>query len=214
MIRSLLLAILVAATSCAAEPSRQNETDARVIPLEEVWAYGMPGTRVLTDALNDEGYISEEGPLLRDIRRYLTGGHRPEVAPTGFAISGSGIGALEEVHRIFASNEDSDELEQPSLCTGQSISLVFFSYSLGSNVHIESVSRNDNAFQIKCRFVSHESTNATQHIALIPVGELQAGEYSVDIEVIPSSKEAANRDRVTAKRFVCRSFTFTVDGTD
>ena len=36
MVRSLFLAVLVAAPSYAAEPSQENVTDARVTPLEEV----------------------------------------------------------------------------------------------------------------------------------------------------------------------------------
>ena len=36
MLRSLFLAVLLAAPSIAAEPSQENVTDARVIPLEEV----------------------------------------------------------------------------------------------------------------------------------------------------------------------------------
>lgn len=184
---------------------------AEEIPLKEVWAYNMPGTREMTDAMRDDGYISEEGPLLREIRRRLKRNPDKKTANPAFVVEGTGMEAMKAVHAILTT----DEAPQESVTTTGNISVVFFSYDFGSYVQLERIEREANTIRIMYRFVPHDSRELTQHLAIIPLGKLNAGAYNVVVEQVPIDKKQAKQGyqdipAKQASKFVSGSFAFEV----
>lgn len=184
---------------------------AEEIPLKEVWAYKMPGTREMTDAMREDGYVSEEGPLLLEIRRQLKRDPDKRTAVPAFVVEGTGMGAMKAAHDIFTT----DVSPKDSLPEGSDVAAVFFSYEFGSYVQIERVVREGNEIRIVYRFVPHESMETTQHFAIIPLGKLHAGAYNVVVEQAPIDRKFSEQGfqpipAKQAKGIVSRSFKFEV----
>ena len=162
-----LLAMVLAYSVTTAEPV--------TIPLKDIWAYGMPGTRSVGRL--DSGKAGVE--LVVPLRKAIKDRWRNDF---GFAVPGEGLEALRQFHRIKATNGKTVPLTE-----GMPNSLVFFTDFSASYVHISRVERQGNAFTIFYQFVPHETREMTQHFALIPVGILSAGKYTVRIERLPIS---------------------------
>lgn len=163
----LLLAIVVGSPALGEE--------VKEIPLEEVWAYKMPGTRQLTDAEKGEGFVSKEGPVLREIRQALKC-QRERVAGPAFLVQGSGRNTLPKVLEVLRGYLTEEEPSEPkAIKSGEEVTLVFFAYRSGSYFHLEKVEIEGNAIKVRYRFVRHITLDLSEHIALIPLGKLEPG---------------------------------------
>jgi len=195
-----------------------------VIPLDQIWAYRMPGTRPMNASLGRGVYVAAEGPMLGEIRRALVqepvkGTSRPiqwKDAKPGFAVLGTGMDALRESHAVLVEKQE----PRKSFPVDTEITLVFFSYDAGSYVHFHRVDRLDNVVEIRYQFVPHYSSDASEHFALIPLGKLPAGKQRVNVIQSPLQQKHVDKFGVQplrpewGRRIVCKSFSFSVTDQD
>lgn len=198
----LLVWLLIAGVSSADSP-------VETIPLDEIWAWQMPGTRPIDNLLNRDDSNSSDAKLVRDIRRVLA--DRPQIPRRAFAVCGAGLEALRNAHAVFAGTKPSS-----SFPVGSDISIVFFSYQAGTYVHLIEIERRDDVISVGYRFVPHRTTELTSHFALIPLSDLEVGQYSV--KIIRASDDAdakySSQNETLEKMIVCRPFNFSIDSTE
>jgi len=175
--RTLITFVLIASTVSAEE-----------VPLKEVWAAHMPGTRDLRELEpRTEGDEREFGPLTHTIIRTMMGGRgerawgRPDAGP-GFPVQGTGIAAL---HRVYDVIVDDVGLRPETVPAGE-VSIVFF--SRGIPCRLEKIEREGNVITLSYRLHARRTASLTCHLALIPLGELSPGKYSVKTVQLPIAK--------------------------
>lgn len=209
MNRSLLICaclILSAGYALASEPKTVT------IPLDQIWAWEMPGTRDIGQLEPNKPAKVECGPLVGEIRQALSASRVRGTEPrAGFAVVGTGLDALREAHAVLV------EKKQPrdSFPVGSEITVVFFSYQAGSYVHLRHVEQRGNVVEIEYRFVPHETCEVTEHLALVPLGKLPVGDVSVRIVLSPIGEPSLGPDFLReciewGRRVVCRPFSFSV----
>src|SRR6266576_3264860 len=96
-----LLLLIVAIIFVAA--AKADESKPVTIPLKDIWAHRMPGTKDVAelepDAAGNIPKSDRDRPLTLEIRRALDAHHgEPQEA---FAVLGSGRNALEEAHAVL-----------------------------------------------------------------------------------------------------------------
>lgn len=178
---------------------------AEEIPLSEIWAMDMPGTKALNRNMRAGKFVSEEGPLLEEIRW-----DKPSTRE-GFAVVGTGMKALQNAYKVLVKNERPKNL----FTTGKELSIVFFTGSLTQYIYLHDVKRNGNQIVVRYKLVPHQTLNMSKHLALIPLCDLQAGKYNVTIERLPLEdryvKVGWKDPPAGAEGLVSKSFSFTVE---
>jgi hypothetical protein len=194
-------------------PAPLRSEEMHKIPLDKIWAWQMPGTLDVATLEKDKPPSFAYGPLVRDILRVL--GDAPEEgkpAREAFAVQGTGLDALREAHAVLVQKKK----PQNTFPAGSEISVVFFSYSSGSYVHLEKVQRRDNVIEIRYRFVPHKTAELTEHIAIAPLGPSPAGEFQVAVIQSPMDERFVKGgfrpvDPAVARQLVSGSFRFSVE---
>ncbi|RIK61693.1 MAG: hypothetical protein DCC65_18570 [Planctomycetota bacterium] len=182
------LVVAVAGTSAAAEE----------IPLKEIWAFKMPNTKDILELDVDRE------PLVHALLAQIRDTWNQE---KGMVVPGEGRDALENVYRIRVNRE-----KRSQVSPDEPLSLVFFTNATGHAVEIQQVERKGNHFTIRYRFVPRMQADSPQYIALIPIGPVGVGKYSVEIDPLPLEKKY--RDLGLSEpgerqiNNVCDSFTF------
>lgn len=159
------------------------------IPLKSIWAYEMPGTQDITT-------LEEKSTEMIDaIRRALGPPTLNKPGPTkmpnprsGFAVKGVGRDALRQAYAVLVK----EQKEQTSFAAGSDISVVFFSLQGGRYVHLDKVLQQGTTYTIYFKLVPHETANATEHFAIIPLPNLKPGSYEVKTELVPLDKKYLN----------------------
>ena len=194
-------------------PAPELSKDAVVTPLNQIWALDMPGTMPMNEDQKLGKHISEEGPLLKEIRwHFHMLRRRPEskIPEAGFVVNGMRMEAMRKAHAVLAKNEQI----QNSFAEGEELSLVFYNYPSTWYVYVHDVVRQGNEIRIRYKFVPHESTKVTNHFALIPLKNLTEGEYQVTIEQLPLEQryveEGWKPQPPRPDRLVCESFKFSI----
>ncbi len=183
------------------------------IPLDQVWAWRMPGTQPMEVGKRAGKYVSEEGPLLDNIRDYLGSKIPLESRPfrSGFVVYGISMEALRNAHAVLIGNEHPQETFLP----GEALSLVFFSFSSTSYVQLQTVELVENRIVAHYQFAPHQTLELTKHFALIPLMNLKPGKYQVDFVRLPLAEsfvKAGWKPRPkNAEKLVCNSFEFTIE---
>jgi hypothetical protein len=187
------------------ETSKESTT---LIPLKEIWAYRMPGTKDATKLGNvrtPKGAWSN--PTINELSR-LFGARlsKREKAGPAFVVEGVGEAALKN---MGAGLKSEPEKYVPS---GKEISLVFYTHLSSYYVRIDAVERTAKKFVVPCQLVTHSTYNMTFHFALIPLGKLQPGEYTIEIEHLPTIDKLGGRVEIERDLswIVCGSSTFHV----
>lgn len=176
----LFLAAVAFLSFDAAPPLTADETPAKrvEIPLSEVWALRMPGTRDLRELVPDDAAIES-------VRRRLQFDPRKKQASRGFAVSGTAIEAFQKARAIL----EGCEKPKARFPKNTEIAVVFFSYESPLYVHLDKVEREREAVRIGYRFVPHQSKETTHHFAIIPLGKLPPGRYGVRVKPQPMEKK-------------------------
>jgi len=149
------VAVLVSSTALAEE-----------IALKSIYARNIPGTIALDEGIREDSRSTEQGILVGEINqslRYLPDGKKPRSA---FAVVGTGDKALKEAHAVLFGKGPPKQ----TLPADSNLSVVFFSYEVGSYVHLVKAFRNKNDISVQYLFVPHETKEMTHHFALIPIG--------------------------------------------
>jgi hypothetical protein len=180
----------------------------RIIPLKEIWAYKMPGTRNLEEF--EEYKLAK---LIDGIRKSLSADSKHKMKlKTGFAVQGERVEALRAAHEVLVNGGSLS----PRLSHRREISVVFFSQQSGYYVRLHEVVRHGRSIEIRYRIIPHKSLELTEHFALIPLGILPPGGFQVNIEQTPleeNHKEPGSRPvkLELAQSLVCKSFSFVVE---
>jgi hypothetical protein len=93
------LVIGLSATDVARAEDNQNEVE-QFIPLEEIWAYKMPGTRAIAEVAIPAD-IRHLGSVVESWFRRAERLKFKDVARRGFAVSGRGIAAMRAALAVF-----------------------------------------------------------------------------------------------------------------
>ena len=119
--------------------------------------------------------------LLSQIRNHLQYNKPSKSASQAFAVEGTGRTARREAAAVMLGKKK----PQDSFPANRDLSVIFFSDLFGSYVHLAKVEQQRGRVVICYRFVPHESSQLTTHIALVPLGKLSPGEVKVDIKRLP-----------------------------
>jgi len=211
----------------AGEKQTADDKESVEIPLSEIWAYNMPGTRDVQDlepevkaaierlkTLPREEMEKQFRRLLEDslvwqIRKPLH--QRSKQAVSGFAVSSPEPELLQAVRDVLTGKEKRTD----SFAAGSDITVVFFSRLSGTLVHIDHVERRGNTVEIQYRVVPHLDLYLSEHFALIPLGKLPSGFYQVKVVQGPMEQKYLDYGYkqgtpAQAAKFVSQSFTFEV----
>lgn len=179
------------------------------IPLDTIWARAMPGTRDINEleksvAKQGETPVNDIGGTLRFLGKGKTTGK-------GFAVSGTEKEALKNASAVLVDKKQPRQIF-PST---DNIWLVFYSHSFGQYVHLVNVERRDRTIKIEYRLVPHATKQLTAHFALIPLGRIPTGKYSVEIVRLPLEQKYVDQgfksvDSQWNNRVVCQPFAFEV----
>ncbi len=194
-------------------PELKLSDDAVVIPLSEVWGWRIPGTKPMSAGQRGGEYTAEEGPLLEEIRKRLSGlpgvGEEKK-AEAGFIVAGTGMEAMKKAHAILMGKED----RRNDFEVDQELSLVFFTYRSTSYIHLHDIVIEDHTIRVRFKFIPHRSREVTNHFALIPISGLKGGKYEVLVERLPLEQKyvkAGVPPRPTSSNnLVSSSFSFSV----
>lgn len=222
-IRAFAFALLLVTTAAAEPPKKQP--DAVTIPLDQIWAYDMPGTRDIRElepnvsgkriaALSAE---ERDRRFNQSLVNQVASGLdylaplKNKLAGSAFAVTDTGLSALRQAHAVLVDNTTPRHL----FGSADEISIVFFSHSFGSYVRIEQVQQHGNTFDIQYRFESHLTRDMSRHFALIPIGRLPLGTYRVKLVQLPIVGEGVvGEDRLVSadkvRHIICQSFSFSV----
>ena len=181
----------------------------KIIPLDQIWAYGMPGTRDILTLDPDRVPQRPLGMRVGGPQSFISR-EGEKIAGPGFAVLGKGMEAWLSTHVELAEGQK----PQDSFPLGSELSVVFFSHGFGQYVHIHRVERHGNVITIRYRFVPHRTKNFSSHFALIPVNGLQLGKVQVNIIRSPmDQKYVGSWKPISAeweRRVVCKSFSFLI----
>ncbi len=206
-----------------AETTAQDEE--HVIPLKDIWAFQMPGTRDVHDLepdkfgpriskLSSAEQLKVTGKsLTSQIATHLDYNKPGQSALQAFAVSGIGADALREAAAVLSGKKKPQTLFLPN----SDLSIVFFSHPFSYYVHLDKVEQQPGRVVISYRFVPHDTKEITRHFALIPIRKLPPGKVKVDIKRLPMSKSLPDTGfKELPSSFdaqvVAQSFLFTVKG--
>ena len=191
--------------------------DSTTIPLDQIWAYQMPGTCKIEELDNVPRKIPGNGLLgtifksqvLRDDKLRFKDMARP-----GFAVAGSGRAALKAAHDVFVENKKPDETFSPD----EEVTIVFFSEPVSRyRVEIQQVKRNENEIEIRYETQGSLSGGDFENLALIPLSKLPAGKYHVESLQLPRERSDTETkfglkplDEAWSRNWLCQPFSFTV----
>jgi hypothetical protein len=169
-----MLAIIFVGSASALADEKPVE-----IPLREVWALDMPGTRNIHDL---EGKTDGDNSLMAVIGRALQARNERKVGKA-FAVQGSGLTALKAAFAVITKQRPS------ARSLSGEVSVVFFTHESPYYVHLAKVTREGKGIRVEYEIVPHQTKELTIHFALIPLGELPSGDYNVDIVAKPMAKK-------------------------
>ena len=219
MFRFSIIVSLVFFSIPFAQASGESPSDkTKIIPLDKIWAYEMPGTRDIK-ALSKNVPADELDMRLMNAVLELSY-HRAErmkfkdVARPGFAVSGSRRSAL---HAAFAVFIDWGARRE-EFSSGDEITIVFFSDPISRYlVQLQQVEREDNEIEILYQLKPGIGGRNYSNFALIPLGKLRVGEYRVEMrqlrrELNPIETKMGFKplDEEWSRNFLCKPFSFVV----
>jgi hypothetical protein len=239
-VRYSKLVVFCVLTLCAGRLPAQESPEVE-IPLESVWALDMPGTRDVfgIDLMNFaernspgwgfEEFRSERESSIGSIRTSLASWPAGKEALPGFVVGRkTDYGALRSVGmalsrglkasypRAMLAREITERLFGTySFPSGSESTLVFFTHPSSYYVRLDRVTRRGNTFTVHYKAEPHYTAESTVHFALIPMGQLPAGEYQVRYEQVAMERKYLDRGFIPFSpqqqaRLICRNFNFVV----
>ena len=151
------------------------------IPLDQIWAYDMPGTRGVggLDAAKEPTGVTSQ-PIVNQIVTFLASRHAKEGENVGpaFIVRGTGRKALDNAKTVLTGTVKPESI----FPSETDLTLFFYSVIGAPYVHIASVEKSEHMITVKYRFVLHNTRDDSLHFALIPLGQLREGKYEIKIE--------------------------------
>lgn len=189
-----LLVLLVILLCCSV--MGESEGPLVEIPLDQIWALDMPGTKNAQKLAADDS---------AKIRRVLVNraAERVKVGPC-FLVTGEGKEATSNAAKVIVDGKSPAK----TLPADKDLSLVFYSFFAPGYVHIQSVHRSGSKVAVIYQVVTHRTLSATVHFAVIPLGKLPAGKVTIETIELPSVTPYAKQE--LTERAVCDSCEFTI----
>jgi hypothetical protein len=239
--RSIFFAAVVGLFASAAHAeeiplkSESASVTTRSIPIDSIWYYGSVGEmslrRLEPDLLvfrdtpeNIKKYSSPEAlkeqrekakrSLVLKIEKALRGLPiaDPKITPApGFVVQGTGREALQGIVNVLVEKKK----PEGEFSSKDELSLVFFIHPTGVGTGIESVEVEGNSINITYFLTSNSTLLSNPRLYLIPLGELPAGKYTVNM-ARPANEASRNQPGFppipagVEKYTVCRPFDFVV----
>jgi hypothetical protein len=177
---------------------------AKEIPLSEIWAYDMPGTK-------DVRKLGQSESIERILRAIAHKSNSQEFASPGFAIVGTNKTALDEAFQVLVKRQSAPDKLSPS----EPVSIVVFSHNTVRYFHISSVETRGVKFIVRYQLIPHKTKKVTSHFAIIPLGKLTPDKYQVEMVQLQPVEFIKNgfppiSDEV-AKTIVSNSFDFEIE---
>lgn len=192
---------------------------AEEIPLSEIWAYRMPGTKYIVELdpyyapPNLDEKERNKRSVIRKMIRRLALPREEKLAGEAFAVKETGLEALKQAEEVLSSGQEPTH----TFSTHDNISLFFFVRLLSAYVHIDEVTREGDRITIRYHLVRHITQNSSTNKALIPLGKLPTGKYTVEIVAGPQQVEGGDSEnqfreltQAELDRYVSRGFSFEV----
>jgi hypothetical protein len=178
------------------------------IPLSEVWAHGMPGTRRIAELMSDP---RSEDSLMGQIGKEHSFARGKKPAGPALAVEGRGLEALKNAHAVITGRSPRSD----SLSKDHEVSIAFFTLTSSRYVHLTKVTRSRQTIQVRFEFIPHETKDLTQHFALIPMGKLPKGKFQVEVIAEPLAQRFIEKrwkefDDERKARIISSSFEFEV----
>lgn len=219
---SFIVAVVFGLVSLARIVADIPNDQPKTIPLKEIWAFKMPGTK---DVRQLEPKVDGKKLSERELEQYFRESlvhqilhvlsRRPheqkdELAGPAFAVVGTGKEALKNAAAVFTAKDS--KWPGDWLPANTDLSLVFYSYSTGYYVRVVSVEQSERTVTIEYQRVQHRAMIMSTCLALIPVGKLPAGTVNVKIVELPPVDEQDRRVTMASDphKRVCNDFTFGV----
>lgn len=207
-----VIAVLV--VTCVATDATADGV--REIPLSEVWAVGMPGTRLIGFACDQDGSPDPEcvdavrsiDLTLRTLTRVALQAEQALPVRAGIAVGGSARKAVIELASVLDGGGESEDIR-----AGSPVFLVVFAPANVRDFRLTKVRfAGLNKFELYCQFSPRLTRNYTAHFAVIPVGVLPQGEYEVLMkhDRLPASSIVPDLDSLDALSMMSASFSFAV----
>jgi len=189
------------------------------IPLGQIWALDMPGTRDLDELIPARIKPGSARQYeLTDLRRALSPKQPVVKSATGFATailpSRESSYEIRAIRAVLQSSRRSN-----SVPVTEKVGIVFYSNASAYRVELEKVERSGSVINIRYRLAPYQPADLSEKtlvdLALIPLGKLPAGEYRVEMTRSPMEQKHldAGHKPVSdeqASRFVCQPFSFEV----
>ena len=174
------------------------------IPLDAIWALKMPGTRNIRE-LDPPKNIKHKTVINRiHLALFIKTTDEKPAGPC-FLVTGEGKEALQKASKVIVDKE----VPAKTHPTGKELTLFFYSNAAPGYVHIHSVERSESRITVNYQVVIHQMSNATVHFALIPLGHLPAGKFTVDIKEMEPPTPYSNQALVD--RAVCDPCSFIIE---
>lgn len=221
----ILIAVLLIVLSATC---RADETI--MIPLESIWAYKMQGTRDVHGldlgrfhekyfpGWGFEDYERERETAIKEIQRHLSSKAASDNALSGFVIPRLiDLHTLRKIPHLMEGvmRHGKPENWTNSFPVGDEMTLVFFSHPLSYYIQLTEVARTGKNITVSYKPIPHYTSESTVHFALIPLGQLPAGEYRVQFKQVGMAKEFykagfAPLGYEQQKKHICQTFSFTI----
>lgn len=185
------------------------------VPLKDVWAFDMPGTKdIRTLGSTEDLDASKEPATPAPVQRMLKVLGPQKCAKEGeqigamFVVEGSGLEALERAEEVLRGKSKPEK----AITEGEGATLVFYACH-GRTPRLNAVEQNGNEIVVKYHIHAHRLSMSTPHFALIPLKGLSRGKVNVKIERLEDTGPNEISDRLNKQpvdRFISGPFSFEV----
>lgn len=178
------------------------------IPLDKIWSEGMEGTRDVRELDPDPREVRSPTQVIRrwlklqriPLREPPQGGQR---AAPGFVVLGMDARALKmAATKIGQPRKDTD-----GILARSDVSVVVYGYPPKGRMQIAAIDRHDSTVTVSYRIVPSDTPGAAGQYAIIPLGKLPSGEYSVRMVQV-ADEVAIEVDPGIVARGISGNFTF------
>lgn len=170
--------------------SKEQKSHPHGIPLSNVWAWKMPGTKPLHPT--EDKPENDSRSRARRLHERLIAISGDGTMPSAFAVRGSGMVAVEDALDILSDRR----MPRGYFKTEDEVSIIFYAEGRSHHVHLEGIERKGLKVLVQYKLVRHLDDSQTSfNYAVIPLGKLPEGSVEVEILEMPSEEAEGGSNR-------------------